>query len=275
MVNFHYENALHNAAQKCDVEALPRCLTPEALAACPIDTRDRDDHTALHAVCRYEGPRHGCSEDDRNAVDVEACVQLLVEAGADLEAREFIGLTPLHIVAWLSDMYIGKEATLRLASLLLRHGAKVDTRDNDGSTLLHAAASFAHPSLVNLLLKAGAACNALTQVSGQVAHTETRPPATPLDMALVYSRRTTVPIILRAGGVLNRYQRPWGPINRPDLARSTSGVYLAKVEAGGGFKKYEQAHLATLTKTFAPKFPMLPPEMVRHILTFGFHAGYY
>ena len=199
------------------------------------------------------------------------CVQLLVEAGADLEAREFIGLTPLHIVAWLSDMYIGKEATLRLASLLLRHGAKVDTRDNDGSTLLHAAASFAHQSLVNLLLKAGAACNALTQV----AHTETRPPATPLDMALVYSRRATVSILLRAGGVLNRYQRPWGPINRPDLARSTSGVYLAKVEAGGGFQKYEKAHLARLTKTFAPKFPMLPPEMVRHILTFGFHAGYY
>ena len=23
------------------------------------------------------------------------------------------------------------------------------------------------------------------------------------------------------------------------------------------------------------KFPMLPPEMVRHILTFGFHAGFY
>jgi len=59
------------------------------------------------------------------------------------------------------------------------------------------------------------------------------------------------------------------------LARSTSGIYLAKVDAAGGFKKYEQAHLATLTKTFAPKFPMLPPEMVQHILTFGFHAGFY
>ena len=271
MVNFHYENALHNAAQKFDVEALRRCLTPEALAACPIDTRDQDDHTALHAVCKYEGRQQSRRVDDRNAEDVEVCVQLLVEAGADLEAREFIGLTPLHIVAWLSDMYIGKEATLRLASLLLRHGAKVDTRDNDGSTLLHAAASFAHQSLVNLLLKAGAAVNALTQV----VHAETIPPSTPLDMALVYSRRATVSILLRAGGVLNRHQRPWGPINRPDLARSTSGIYLAKVDAGGGFKKYEQDHLATLTKTFAPKFPMLPPEMVRHILTFGFHAGYY
>ena len=57
MVNYKYDNALHNAAAICDVEGLRRCLTPEALAACPINTRDRDDHTALHALCRYEGPR--------------------------------------------------------------------------------------------------------------------------------------------------------------------------------------------------------------------------
>ena len=52
-------------------------------------------------------------------------------------------------------------------------------------------------------------------------------------------------------------------------------LYFQKVIDAGGFKKYAQAHLATLTKTFAPKFPVLPPEMVRHILTFGFHAGFY
>ena len=52
-------------------------------------------------------------------------------------------------------------------------------------------------------------------------------------------------------------------------------MYFQKVVDAGGWKKFEQAHLAKLTKTFAPKFPMLPPEMVRHILTFGFHAGYY
>ena len=200
---------------------------------------------------------------------------LLVDAGADLEARDSCGCSPLQVVAWISTLNLGTEATLRLTSLLLSHGAEVNTRANDDrdvtSTLLHTAVSFAHYSVVSLLLKAGAAVNALTQV----VHAETIPPSTPLDMALVYSRRATVSILLRAGGVLNRHQRPWGPINRPDLARSTSGIYLAKVDAGGGFKKYEQDHLATLTKTFAPKFPMLPPEMVRHILTFGFHAGFY
>ena len=161
-----------------------------------------------------------------------------------------------------------------------RHGANVNTIAtgviDPASTLLHTAAAFAHPSLVNLLLKAGAAVNALTQV----VHAGTIPPATPLDMAVEYGHRTTVPIILRAGGALHRYRNGIQP-GHPDfphhvLERSSLALeYLAKVDAAGGFKKYEQAHLATLTKTFTPKFPMLPPEMVRHILTFGFHAGYY
>ena len=51
--------------------------------------------------------------------------------------------------------------------------------------------------------------------------------------------------------------------------------YLSKVDAAGGFKKYEKAHLATLTKTFVPKFTMLPKELVRHVVSVWLHAGYY
>jgi len=31
----------------------------------------------------------------------------------------------------------------------------------------------------------------------------------------------------------------------------------------------------TLTKTFEPKFTMLPKELVRHVVSFWLHAGYY
>ena len=277
MVNYTYENALHNAALKCDLEALLRCLTPEALAACPIDTRDRDNHAVLHALCRYEAPwRDGVGEsrpsrvDDRNAEDVEGCVQLLVDAGADLEARDIIGCTPLQVVAWYSNYNLGTEATLRLTSLLLRHGANVNAKnDRDlGSTLLHTAASFAHSSMVSLLLKAGAAVNALTR-DFRASHSLSETPATPLDKAAGYGRRTNLPILLRAGAVLNRYQ-----LRHPDLARSSSGAYLAKVASGGGFKKYEQAHLAALTATFAPKL-RLPARPARLVAEYWLHAGFY
>ena len=133
MVNYRslpdpYANPLHDAAHKCrksDVEFLRRLLaSPRFRALDPIDMRDKEKHTAVHALCSYEGPQP-CREDDRNAEDVEACLQLLVEAGADLEARDLIGCTPLQDVAWSSDR-LGTKATLRLTSLLLRHGANVN-----------------------------------------------------------------------------------------------------------------------------------------------------
>ena len=289
MVNYRslpdpYANPLHDAAHKCrksDVEFLRRLLaSPRFRALDPIDMRDKEKHTAVHALCSYEGPQP-CREDDRNAEDVEACLQLLVDAGADLEARDSMGCTPLHVVAWFSTRNLGNEATLRLTSLLLRHGANVNTRANvntktngviDGnSTLLHTAASFAPSSMVNLLLKAGAAVNALTDV-----HTGTVSPATPLDMAFVHERRTTVPILLRAGGELNRYQRNlrrlnFGPKNRriKSLRR-----YLAKVDDIGGFKKYAQAHLARVTTTFKSKLS-LPARPARLVAEYWLHAGFY
>ena len=183
---------------------------------------------------------------------------------------------PLHNTAQKCDV-----VHLRLTSLLLRHGANVNTRASvntktngviDGnSTLLHTAASFAPSSMVNLLLKAGAAVNALTDV-----HTGTVSPATPLDMAFVHERRTTVPILLRAGGELNRYQRNlrrlnFGPKNRriKSLRR-----YLAKVDDIGGFKKYAQAHLARVTTTFKSKLS-LPARPARLVAEYWLHAGFY
>ena len=100
--------------------------------------------------------------------------------------------------------------------------------------------------------------------------------------------RGSLPILLRAGAEISDHVRgafdddfigPSDDIIADDPAGNdfVEGIrlYIQKVVDAGGWKKFEQAHLATLTKTFAPKFPMLPPEMVRHILTFGFHAGFY
>jgi hypothetical protein len=42
----------------------------------------------------------------------------------------------------------------------------------------------------------------------------------------------------------------------------------------GSFKAYERDHLTALTKTLAPKLA-LPPELVRTVVEFYLHAGFY
>ncbi len=54
-----------------------------------------------------------------------------------------------------------------------------------------------------------------------------------------------------------------------------SDPYARRVLGAGGFKKYERAHLAALTATFAPKVPALSTDTVRVVVAFCFHVGYY
>ena len=58
---------------------------------------------------------------------------------------------------------------------------------------------------------------------------------------------------------------------------STWPLYLAKVDAAGGWKRYAQAHTARLAPIFAKVFPhaRLPPELVSHIVGLWAHVGYY
>jgi hypothetical protein len=47
------------------------------------------------------------------------------------------------------------------------------------------------------------------------------------------------------------------------------------VIAAGGFGRYERNHLDALAAMFAPHFSHLPPEIVRLVVEYAFHAGYY
>ena len=51
--------------------------------------------------------------------------------------------------------------------------------------------------------------------------------------------------------------------------------YRSKVVAAGSWAAYERAHRTRLTKTFAPKFPQIPAEIVPTIVAFAFHTGWY
>ena len=81
----------------------------------------------------------------------------------------------------------------------------------------------------------------------------------------VKTRTAIYVLLLRAGSEL--------PADLPDRPRRED-PYFSRIEDAGGFKKYEQAHLATLTATFSPKLS-LPARPARLVVEFYLHAGFY
>jgi ankyrin repeat domain-containing protein 50 len=79
----------------------------------------------------------------------EAVVGLLLEKGADVDAKNNYGWTALHWAAM-------KGYSTVVVALLLKEAIKVDVKDNDGRTALHQAASNGHSAAVRLLVENGA-----------------------------------------------------------------------------------------------------------------------
>ena len=120
---------LHCAVQLGEEQAAVEVTRALLTAGADVNAGDCQEHTALHHA-KYV-----------------ACVDLLLGAGADLEARGVGGQTPLHAAAETADE--AAEVTRRL----LAEGADVNALDRDGCTPLHFATSAA---CVDLLVDAEA-----------------------------------------------------------------------------------------------------------------------
>ena len=157
-----------------------------------------------------------------------------------MDAPDSVGYRPLHCAVCGGSVV--------LLSLLIQSGVEVDATCNSGATALHIATRRNAVDCVEVLLAAGAALDVRSD-SGR----------TPLDMALDQNIRRVWPLLLRAGA---------------EIPTNNTHPYAERVRNAGGFKRYEQAHLARITSILAPT-PRLPPEMVRKIVEFWLHAGYY
>lgn len=108
-----------------------------------VNGHDENGTTPLHAAV-FRGLEQPFPQQ-------EACIDMLIAAGANIEARCPQGRTPLNVGA----------AQIRVVRSLVDHGAEVNTQDNEGSTPLHRAigdrfmnVDFAET--VDALLRAGA-----------------------------------------------------------------------------------------------------------------------
>lgn len=75
-------------------------------------------------------------------------VQMLLNAGSDINKENGIGLTALHAAA--------QGGHKEIAQLLIENGAEINHAKNDGNTALHSAAKRGRAGVVNLLLNNGA-----------------------------------------------------------------------------------------------------------------------
>jgi ankyrin repeat protein len=112
----------------------------------------------------------------------ERCAELLLEAGAELEAMDWDG--------WTSLCYASYWNRPAVVSLLLAAGAQVDSATDIGWTPLRNAAYHGHSEVVRLLLDAGA--------NRELRDNHHR---TALDLATQYNKAEVV-------AILNEHERP-------------------------------------------------------------------
>ena len=232
-----WASPIHNAARRGDAVRLKQVLEQGVHPDTRVGSHSfavggQDGPTPLHVLCSGRD-----SDGDR-----VACFKLLDEAGANLDATDLGGRTPLHMAF---------EKTHSLVPILIEAGANVNVVCSwNRDTPLHNAAKFANVKMATALLRAGAAVNVYDFLGNS-----------PLHYAVACHKRHVRAALLRAGA------------DHMHMCYS-SDPYIQRVRAAGGFKEYKQAHLAKLTLTCGLKF-RLPAAPARLVAEFWAHAGCY
>jgi ankyrin repeat protein len=130
-------------------------------AGANIEAVDSEGYTALIYATAYgyqdimktliaDGANVTAFKNDVNPMfaavnnDNTSSIQMLIDAGADVNCVDLTGYTPL--------MFAAQEGYSATVSFLLAKGAKVDTEDNDGHTATSIAAQNNHNDVVEILL---------------------------------------------------------------------------------------------------------------------------
>lgn len=140
-------------------------------------------------------------------------VKALIAAGADVNAKDKIGETPLHIAA--------VRGYQEITTLLIAQGANVNAKDEHGLTPLHAAAWSGHKETVALLISNGSEINAKGEDG-----------VTPLHVSALSGSHKTMAFIINNGADIDaRNKNGMTPLHAAVLAGQKEAVELL-VEKG-------------------------------------------
>jgi ankyrin repeat protein len=142
---FNGYSPLHSAASNGYLQAFRMLIEHNA----DIHIRNAFGMTALHVAVTVS-----ISGLDRNVIDI---MQVLLDHGANPNARDNDNSTPLHHSSWWqTEHYPPRRGTVEGTRLLLKHGAIIDAEDNEGRTPLQLALEHGREEIATCLKEHGA-----------------------------------------------------------------------------------------------------------------------
>ena len=200
--------SIHDAASRGDVEAVRRLL------ASGVSPNSFDPEVDPESPAAWETPILALCNVRRFTDGCAACLELLRDAGADLEATDGYGLTPLH--------YAARRGDTKMVSLLVEAGVDFDAKTLDKETALHYAARGGDTKIVSLLVEAGVDVDAKTPDE-----------ETALYLAVRHRATGCVEVLLAAGASLNlREGHGLTPSLHYAARRGNTKIVSLLVEAG-------------------------------------------
>ena len=147
---------LHLAVQELKLESVKRLLA----AGADVKAQNALGAGALHFVA-YAGSPERDTRSQRAAM-----AALLIESGANVQAVDRRGMTPLHVAA-----VKGRD---ELLELLITAKADIKANDSGGRTPLHYAAMYNHKGTIDWLTRKGADINATDDEGETPLHSAVR-----------------------------------------------------------------------------------------------------